>query len=79
MRKRSSIRGFGALRHHKASGLAALTVLGVPHYLGPWRNKRAAKAAYEELKVEYLKSGCTEKIKPTAKDLCLLSRGHTTL
>ena len=69
MRRRTGIPGFGALRHHKASGLAAVTVLGVPHYLGPWRNKRAVKAAYEELKSEYLTSGYTEKIKPTAKEL----------
>lgn len=69
MRKRTGIPGFGALRHHKASGLAAVTVLGVPHYLGPWDNKRAVKTAYEDLRTEYLTSGYTEKIKPTAKEL----------
>ena len=43
-------------RHHKATGLAVVTISGRDHYLGPWKSK-ASKIEYDRLIGEWLAAG----------------------
>lgn len=45
-----------SLRHHKASGLAVVTLSGKDHYLGPW-GEPAAQKRYESLIAQWIGGG----------------------